>query len=120
MKNKSLFAAGTMLLLPALAFAGQKNSAHVQFQDAVTVAGTKLAAGEYKVTWQGNGPDVTVSFVEGRKVVATAPARLVNQQPSEPGAIETEAGSDKTEILQAVDLKHASLQFGDTVPVAGN
>lgn len=109
-----------MLLLPALAFAGQKNSAHVQFENAVSVAGTKLAAGEYKVIWQGNGPDVTVSFIEGKKVVATAPAKFVNQQPSEPGAVETEAGSDQTEILQAVDLNHASLQFGDTVPVAGN
>jgi hypothetical protein len=67
MKTKSLFAAATVFLIPALAFAGQKNSANVSLDQPVKVAGTQLAPGQYKVMWEGNGPDVTVSFLERLK-----------------------------------------------------
>lgn len=120
MKNKSLLTAATILLLPTLAFARQKDSTQVQFDNSVSIAGTELAPGDYKVTWQGNGSDVTVSFMDGRKIVATAPARLVNEPASQPGAVEVQEGTGKTEILQAVDLKGEALQFGGTVSSAGN
>lgn len=120
MKTSSLLAAATMLLLPALAFARQKDSVQVQFPYVVSVAGTQLAPGHYKLTWQGNGPDVTVSFIEGRKIVATASARLVNEPSSQLDSFETETATDKTVILQAVDMNHESLRFESTASAAGN
>lgn len=120
MKSKSLFTAAMVFLIPALAFAGQKNSANVQLDRPVQVAGTQLAPGNYKMVWQGTGPDVNVSFIEGKKIVATAPAKLVSDPASQPGAIETNTATDKTVILQAVEMKNETIQFENTISAAGN
>ena len=117
MKPKVLFFV-TMVFLPALAFA-QKNSANVALDQSVTIAGTQLAPGQYKLIWEGNAPNVNVSFVEGKKTVATAPAKLVSNPTSEV-AIETAAQTDNTRVLQAVDLKNVTIRFENAVPGAGN
>jgi hypothetical protein len=119
MKAKSLFVCA-MLALPALAFAADKKSANVQIPQPVTVAGTQIAPGNYRLVWEGNGPDVTVTFLEGKKTVATAPARLVNTQSDQPGAIETVTTPDKTQVLKAVDLNKLTFQFQTPVAAAGN
>lgn len=118
MKSKSLFATAVVVLIPALAFAGQKNSANVELDQAVTVAGTQLAPGEYKLNWEGNGPNVTVSFVEGRKTVATVPAKLMSNRSGEE-AVETDTAS-KTPILNAIDTKNVVIQFESSTAAAGN
>ena len=120
MKSKFLFTAAMMFLIPALAFAGQKNSANVELVQPVKVAGTQLAPGDYKLIWEGNGPEITVSFLSGKKTVATAPAKLVNDRNNQPGAIETDTAKDNTVTLQAVDLKNVTIQFSNVVPAAGN
>jgi hypothetical protein len=120
MKSTPLFAAAMVFLIPALAFAGQKNSASVDFVQPVKVAGTQLAPGSYKLVWEGNGPEVTVSFMAGKKTVATAPAKLVNDRNNQPGAIETDTAKDNTVTLQAVDLKNVTIQFNNVVAAAGN
>lgn len=120
MRSKSLFTAAMVFLVPALAFAGQKNSANVLLDQPVKVAGTQLAPGSYKMTWEGNGPDITVSFIVGKKTVATAPARIVSDPASQPGAIDTNAATDKTVILQAVELKNETIQFANDISAAGN
>lgn len=69
------FVMGVALLLAASAFAANKGS--LQVQDSVNVAGTQLDAGEYKVAWEGTGPNVQLSIKKGSKVVATTPARVI-------------------------------------------
>jgi len=118
MKPKVLFFV-TMVFLPALAFAGERNSANVELDQSVTVAGTQLAPGQYKLIWEGNAPNVSVSFVEGKKIVATAPAKLVSN-PTNEEAIETTTQTGNTQVLQAVDLKNVTIRFENTVPGAGN
>jgi hypothetical protein len=113
------FTASMVFLVPALAFAAHKNSENVQLDQMVKVANTQLAPGEYKMTWEGNGPDVTVSFIEGKKIVATAPARLVSDSTSSAGAIETFTATDKTVILRAVELKNETIRF-ENASAAGN
>jgi hypothetical protein len=119
MKAKSLFIFA-MLSLPALALAADKNSASVQIAQPVTVAGAQLAPGNYRLVWEGNGPDVTVTFLEGKKTVATAPAKLVNTQSNQTAALETVTSPDKTQLLKAVDLNKLTIQFQTPVAAAGN
>jgi hypothetical protein len=119
MKRKYLFGAALISLTPALAFARAKDSANVNLDQTVQVAGTQLAPGQYKVVWEGNGPNVTVSFAEGKKTIATVPGKLVNVSTSQQ-AVETIAGSDQTTVLQAIDLNKIALQFGNDAPAAGN
>jgi hypothetical protein len=119
MKSKSSFAAAMVFLIPALTFAGAKNSANLQLDQPVTVAGSHLAPGRYKLTWEGSGPDVTVKFAEGKNIVGTAPAKLVNT-PANYEAIETDTAADSTKLLRAVDLKKITIQFENVAPGAGN
>ena len=119
MKSKSLFTAVMVFAIPALAFAGPKNSANFNLDQTVKVAGTQLAPGQYKLIWEGTGPEITVSFTEGKKTVVTVPAQLVSNQTDEE-AIETLTAADKTMVLQAIDLKKFSIRFENTAPGAGN
>jgi hypothetical protein len=118
MNSKSSFTAAMVFLIPALALAGPKNSANLQLNEPVKVAGSQLAPGQYKVTWEGSGPEVTVTFAEGKTIVATAPAKLVGN-PRKQEAVETDSATG-TAVLQAVDLRNITIQFENAAPGAGN
>jgi hypothetical protein len=66
---------GSALLLASSAFAASKGP--LQLTAPATVAGKQLAAGEYTVKWDGNGPSVQVEILKGKNVVATVPAQVV-------------------------------------------
>lgn len=63
-----------VLILAVSAFAG--NSASLRLNNDSIVNGTKLAAGEYKVTVDGTGPAVKVIFSQGKAVKATVDGTL--------------------------------------------
>ena len=70
-----LFAAS--LLLPVAAFAGTTNKKTLHLFETVTVQGKTLSAGDYRVEWNGSGPNVQLEIVQGRETVATVPAKIV-------------------------------------------
>jgi len=59
------------------AFALGSRTFHVSVP--VSLNGTQMAAGDYEVSWQTHSPEATVTFTKGRKVIATAPGRLVER-----------------------------------------
>ena len=118
MKSKHLLLAA-IVLTPVLAFAKANDAANVDLDQPVEVAGAQLPSGQYKVTWQGADPDITVSFADGKKTIATAPAKLVGNSIGQE-AIETSAAPHNTRILRAIDLKNVTLQFENDAPAAGN
>jgi hypothetical protein len=67
---------GLAVLLASSAFASNKGTLRVQ--ESSEVAGQQLAAGEYQLRWDGTGSNVEVSFMQGKKEVAKASAKLVN------------------------------------------
>lgn len=67
---------GLALLLASSAFAATK--ADLTLQNPTVVNGTKLNAGDYKLKWDGTGPNVEVTILQGKKVVAKVPAKLVD------------------------------------------
>ena len=66
---------GLALLSASSAFAATKAS--LQLSNPVTVNGTTLKAGDYRVQWEGNGPNVEVSILQGKNVLAKVPAHVV-------------------------------------------
>jgi hypothetical protein len=50
----------------------------MQISTPVMVNGKQLVPGDYSVKWEGNGPNVQVSIMKGKNVVAQAPAHIVN------------------------------------------
>jgi len=49
-----------------------------------SVNGAQLKPGEYKLTWDGSGPDVQLNILQGKKVVATVPAKVVSLDAAAP------------------------------------
>lgn len=91
-----------------------KDSEHITISDPVTVAGTLLKPGDYRVTWEGTGPVVQVTFKHGDKVLVTAPARLVTESSPYDGAIQMKTGDADVKILQGIQWKKRSLVFDQT------
>ena len=67
------------LALTTSAFAASADSHKSNFEisAATQVNGTELPAGNYTAKWEGSGPNVQVSIMQGKKVVATVPAEVV-------------------------------------------
>ncbi|HEV2401758.1 MAG TPA: hypothetical protein VGS27_32790 [Candidatus Sulfotelmatobacter sp.] len=105
---------GAAMVLASSAFAA--NKANLTLNDPTTVNGTKLQAGEYKVEWDGNGPDVQLSIVKGKNVVAKVPAKIVelSSKASNDAAV-LKANSDGTTSLAEARFagKKFSLKIGE-------
>jgi hypothetical protein len=63
------------LLLATNAFAANKGSLHVSAPE--NVAGERLAAGDYTVQWEAAGSSVELKIMQGSKVAATVPAKII-------------------------------------------
>jgi hypothetical protein len=101
---------GIALLLATSALAS--NHASVAFTDAVTVNGTQLPAGDYQMKWEGSGNNVQLSFVQGKKVVATTTARMVDlKQSANDTAAVVQKNADGTRSLTQVRLGGKSYAF---------
>jgi hypothetical protein len=63
------------VLLATSAFAINKGSLHIN--EAILVNGQQIPAGDYKLQWDGAGPDVQVSVMRGKKEVAKTSGKLI-------------------------------------------
>ena len=87
---------GLALLFASSAFAASK--ANLTLNHPTTVNGTQLKAGDYKLEWEGSGPDVQLSIVKGKNVVAKVPAKVVelNNKASNDAAVLKDNGNGTT------------------------
>lgn len=68
--------AGMFLVFSLSALAA--NSGTLTLLSPAELNGKQLKSGEYKVKWEGTGQDVQVSILQGKNVVATSAAKLVD------------------------------------------
>jgi len=106
---------GLALLLASSAFAVTKAS--LNLQSPTTISGTKLKAGDYKLEWDGSGPNVEVSIMQGRNVVAKVQAKVVDlNSPSANNAAVVIKNNDGTSTLSGARFagKKFALELGDS------
>jgi hypothetical protein len=106
---------GAALLLASSAFAGTK--ANLQLNNLTVVNGTQLKPGDYKLEWEGAGPNVEVSVIKGKNVVAKVPAHVVDlRSPAANSAAVTTKNSDGTTALAGARFegKKFALEIGDS------
>jgi hypothetical protein len=108
--NSKLVVLVVSLLLTVGAFAGDTHKASLQTLDTLQVNGKSLPAGEYKVTWEGNGPAVQLNILKNGQVVATSSAQVVelNNKPANDAAV-TAVNPDGTKTLQ--EIRFAGKKF---------
>ncbi len=105
---------GLSVLLATGAFAASKGS--LQVSAPVSVAGKQLAAGNYEVKWEGSGPNVELSILKGKNVVATVPAHLVdlNHSSDQDAAVVRTNGDGARELAQIrFSGKKTALEIGE-------
>lgn len=66
-----------LALASAPAFA--KNARSLNLEYPVTLGSSQIAPGNYTVTWEQHSPEATVSFMKGKRVLATAEAKWVER-----------------------------------------
>ena len=106
---------GLALVLASSAFAATKHN--LQLTDPVTVNGTTLKPGDYKVEWEGTGPSVELNIMQGKKVLAKVPAHVVElQSPASSDAAVTRQNDTGPRSLTGVRFegKKTALDFGET------
>jgi hypothetical protein len=92
---------GAALIMASSAFAASK--ANLSLINPVSVNGTKLKPGDYKLQWEGSGPDVELSIMQGKTVIAKTPAHVVNlDNAAENSAAVTRKSDDGTSNLAGV------------------
>jgi uncharacterized surface anchored protein len=105
---------GLALTLASSAFAASK--ANLTLNNPTNINGTKLKAGDYKLEWDGSGPNVEVSIVQGKKVIAKVPAKVVDlNQSSANNAALLKQNSDGTTTLAGARFqgKKFALELGE-------
>jgi len=106
---KRFFAFALMLtLVSAPAFAA-RNSQTVNVPETIKAGSTQLAPGDYNVTWTGTAPNVQVTFTLNHKVLATVPAKLVEENNKNEG-LTTDATAG-VQVLEAIRLRTMTLVF---------
>jgi len=80
--TKSLVLALAVLATTGAFAAGSSGALHLS--EAAQISGQSLPAGDYKLRWEGTGANVEVSVMQGKKVVAKAPATLVESKDASP------------------------------------
>jgi len=106
---------GLALLLATSAFAGTKESLHLN--SPTQVNGTTLKAGDYKLQWEGTGDNVDVSILQGKNVVTKVPAKVVDLSvPAANTAAVVNNNSDGTKSLTGARFegKKYALELGES------
>jgi len=106
---------GVALLLATSALAATKGD--LSLQSSVTVNGTTLKPGDYKLQWDGNGPNVEVSIMQGRTVLAKVPAKVVDlSAPAANNAAVIRKNADGTDTLNSARFqgKKFALELGES------
>ncbi|MGC2197352.1 MAG: hypothetical protein WA628_21945 [Terriglobales bacterium] len=95
--------------------AKDKNEGKFTLRDSVQLGSTQLKPGDYKATWEGAGPDVQVKILQGKNVVATSSAKLVDRSSNQ-DSVSVGSASNSRE-LQEIDFGNLrkALVFGAEV-----
>lgn len=116
--RKYMLSTVSLVLLSVSLWASDKMKANIQIDHTVHVGSTQLAAGEYKMTWTENGSSAEVTFWQGKKVIATVPARVTQERSGYDGpALHTDSVSNE---LTEVDLPKISFSFTSENAVRDN
>ena len=109
---KSTRSAAIVLILCALsAFAKDKNEGKITLSNSATIGSTELKPGEYKFAFDDVGSSVQVKFLQGKTVVATANASVMENTLRQSGVAVTTAEAGNTRIIKQIDFGKRTLTF---------
>jgi len=90
-----------------------KNEGKFTLADSAQIGSTQLKPGDYKAEWDGTGSDVQVKILQGKNVVATTSAKLVDKQDAS-DSVTLGGTNSATKTVDEIDFGHShkALVFG--------
>ena len=113
--SKNLLATLALLLATSAFAANKRNKGLIELNQPATVGGHQLAPGQYKLTWDGTGPNVDLMILSYGKLVATVPAHLIElSRPERNNGYEVHTNDDGSQTLTSIEFggKKYGLTFG--------
>ena len=103
--SRIIFATLVLALTTSAFAASDSHKSSFQLSAATQVNGTTLPAGEYTAQWEGAGPTAQVNIMQGKKVLATAPAQVI--------ALDSKASDTQAEVFNGTNGERElkALQF---------
>lgn len=77
---KRFFVSAVILCSLTVAAFAAKNSENLNVSRTMVIGTTKVAQGEYKVSWAGSDANLQLTITKNGKTVATAPAKMVQEK----------------------------------------
>src|SRR5215472_1571336 len=114
--SKTLRPALALLLATSVFAANKQNKGSLELDQPATIGGHQLASGEYKLTWNGTGPNVDLMIKSYGKLVATVPAHLIElSRPELSNGYQVHTNDDGSQILTSIEFggKKYELSFVD-------
>jgi len=98
-----------VFVLVAGASAQAKNSRNLVLPHDATVAGAHLASGQYQIQWEEHSPQATVTFQQGKNVIAKVEGKLVDRGTKySANQIVTDRGTDGSPSIQELRFAGSS------------
>jgi hypothetical protein len=96
---------GLALLSSSSVFAANKGNLRLEHPVTVNET-TTMKPGDYKVQWEGNGPNVELSIIQGKNIIARVAARVVElETPYFADAADTRENGSEPRLLVGVRFK---------------
>jgi len=114
--SKTVLPALLLLLATSALAANKQNKGSIELDKPATIGGHQVAPGEYKLTWDGTGPNVDLMILSYGKLVATVPAHLIElDRPERNNGYEAHTNDDGSRTLKRIEFggKKYALTFGD-------
>ena len=108
---------GIAMLFATTALAAEKGS--MKLFDPTLVNGVQLSPGDYHLQWEGTGNNVQVQILQGKKVVVTTAAALVQlKAPASQNMTSARSAGNNAKALTEVEFRGKSyaLAIGNTAP----
>jgi hypothetical protein len=93
--SRIIFATLALALATSAFAASDAHKGSFEIGAPTQVNGTTLPAGEYTAKWEGSGPTVQINIMQGRNVVASAPAQVVT--------LDSKASDTHAEVLNGTN-----------------
>ena len=109
--------AGMALMFATTALAAEKGS--LKLFDPTLVNGVELSPGDYTLQWEGTGNNVQLQIFQGKKVVATTTAALVQlKAPASQNLTSTKDAGNNAKTLTEIEFRGKSyaLAIGNHAP----
>lgn len=114
-QKKFILAAIFVVVFSIAAVAADKSHATITVYHPAQLGSTLVAPGEYDLNWTGTGNDVKVTLSKGKKVLVTAPAKVVEERNPDAGdgAVSIAQTGSGTAKLTGIQLPKLSFTFTD-------